>query len=307
MLYDAVIVGGGPAGMSAALVLGRCRRRVLLCDTGHPRNEHARATHGFLSRDGISPAEMRRLARAELCRYGVELLEERVLDGRCLGPEEAGRAESTFEVDVESGRKFRSRKLLLATGVIDILPPIEGIEGFYGKSVHHCPYCDGFEHRDQMLAAFGAGPKAIGLALSLRTWSERVFACTHGRQPDAEDIERLRRNQIGLRTEPVVRLEGTGEALERIVFQGGPPLECDAMFFNTDQVQRSNLPAGLGCEYDDAGHVVTASRQQTRRPGLFLAGDASGEVQFVISAAAEGATAGVAMNRELQDEDRGEA
>lgn len=299
-----IIVGGGPAGMSAALILGRCRRRVLVCDAGHPRNEHAEAMHGFLTRDGLPPRELGQYGRAELARYGVEWLSGKVLGATCLSPEQSGRQQSTFEVTLEDGRTLRSRKLLLATGVIDILPPLEGIEAFYGKTVHHCPYCDGYEHRDQRIVAYGSGLKAVGLAMSLRTWTDKVIACTNGVEPEREARERMERHGIAVRTEKVVRLDGEGTTLRRVVFHDSPDLECDALFFNTEHVQRSELPGGLGCEYDDAGHVVTQSRQQTGRPGLFLAGDASGEVQFVICAAAEGATAGVAINRELQDEER---
>ena len=205
------------------------------------------------------------------------------------------------------GRTFRSRKLLLATGVRDVLPPIAEADQFYGRGVHHCPYCDGWEHRDQSLVAYGAGRPAIGLALSLRTWSERVTACTDGKRVAPKDRQRLERNGIALRTEPIARLEGAGGSLQRVVFEAGPPLECDALFFNTEQFQRSALPERLGCERAEGNQVRTHDKQRTRRPGLFLAGDADGDVQFVIVAAAEGARAAVAINRDLQDEDRGEA
>ncbi len=222
-------------------------------------------------------------------------------------PGEAPDPRASFEVVTEDGRRFRSRKLLLATGVRDVLPPIDGAERYYGRGVHHCPYCDGWEHRDRRLVAYGAGRAAVGLALSLRTWSGRVTACTDGKRIAPKDQGPAGRNGIALRTERIARLDGSGEALQRIVFESGPPLECDALFFNTDQVQRSQLPAMLGCESKGDNQIRTHDKQRTCMPGLFLAGDADGDVQFVIVAAAEGARAATAINRELQDEDRGES
>jgi thioredoxin reductase len=305
-MYDVITVGGGPAGLNAALVLARARRRVLLVDAGCPRNDSAQALHGFLSRDGINPHELLKLGRAELARYGVEFLSRCVATARCLPPEERQGRSTAFEIRLDTGQVFLSRKLLLATGVVDKLPQIEGIRTYYGKCVHHCPHCDGWEYSDRRLAAIGSGAAAVGLALSLRTWTEHVTACTEGVIPSPEDRCRAERNGIAIREERAVRVEGSEDRLERIVFASGPPLECDAIFFNTEQAQRSNLPAMLGCGPDPAGHGRTRRRQRTKVPGLFLAGDAGGEVQFAIVAAARGAIAGVTINRELQDEDRGE-
>jgi thioredoxin reductase len=301
-MYDVVIVGGGPAGESAALILARCRRRVVVVDSGRPRNAAAVAMHGFLSRDGTPPAEMSRLGRDELRRYGVEWVHGLAVSANC-SPRREGTGQSAFEVKLEDGREFIGRKLLLATGVIDVLPEIEGVGQFYGQSVHHCPYCDGWEHRDEVIAALGEGSKAVGLALNLLTWSRRVVACTEGGPVDAALLERAAVQGIAVREERVVRLEGEGRRLRRLIFEGGEPLKCAALFFNTGHYQRSMLPAGLGCEYDDAGHVVTHDKQRTRQKGFFLAGDADGDVQFVIIAAAEGARAAVGINRELQEED----
>jgi thioredoxin reductase len=305
-MYDVIIVGGGPGGLSAALVLGRSRRRVIVCDAGNPRNAAAAAMHGYLSRDGVNPRDLLRIGRGEVEGYGVEFVRDTVAHARRLPCTGDGRA-ACFEVTTEGGRRVTSRKVLLATGVVDTLPDVEGVRELYGRSVHHCPYCDGWEHRDEHLAAYGRGAKAAGLALGLRTWSDRVTACTDGRPLGADDRRRLARNGIAVREERVVRLEGSGGRLARVVFAAGPPLACDALFFNTGHGQRSELAGRLGCEYDEQGHVRTCEKQRTFVPGLYLAGDADGDVQFVIVAAAEGATAAVAINRELQDEDRGEA
>jgi thioredoxin reductase len=297
-MYDCLIVGGGPAGLSAALILGRCRRRILVCDAGRPRNFAATHIHGYLTRDNIEPSEFQRLAREELFAYGIEWRQAEVTGGRCL--------DRGFEVQLEDGQTLRARKILLATGVRDIIPDIPGFDELYGRSIHHCPYCDGWEHRDQCLIAYGHGSPAIGLALSLKTWSSRIVACTNGNDLSAADRQRASAADIPIRTEPIARFLSEAGQLRRIEFQSGPPLECDALFFNTEQVQRSNLAEHLGCAVDDAGTARTNPRQRTSIPGLFLAGDADRDVQFVIVAAAEGATAAVAINHDLQEEDRGE-
>lgn len=297
-VLDAVIVGGGPAGLSAALVLARCRRRLAVVDEGHGRNRAALELHGFLTRDGTPPGEFIRLGYGELAKYHVPVVHRRAVDAAFESGE--------FRVVLDTGESLRARKLLVATGVRDILPDLPGFDALYGVSIHHCPYCDGWEHRDQRLVAYGAGRAAVGLALSLRTWSESVTACTAGETLEAQDRARAERNGIAVREEAVTELVAAGGKLERIRFADGPDLACEALFFNTGQVQRSDLPRRLNCRFRDDGGVVTDNRQCTGVPGLYLAGDADKDVQFVINAAAEGATAAVAINRELQDEDRGE-
>jgi thioredoxin reductase len=302
-VYDVIVVGGGPAGLNAALVLGRCRRRVLLFDNGSPRNARAAALHGFLSRDGIPPLELLRIGREELRPYGVDVVNDDVATAHRL---ESGPDSSTaFAVTTTTGKEYASRKLLLATGLTDELPAIEGARTFYGRGVYHCPYCDAWEHRDRHLAAYGAGRDAVGLALSLKTWSGHVTACTDGMEVEPEDRDRLRRNGIVLRTEHIVRLEGTTGPeglLEHIVFDTGPVLECAALFFNTKHFQHSSLPEQLGCSFADRNEVRTRRSQYSGIQGLYLAGDADGDVQFAIVAAAEGAIAAVAINHELQQE-----
>ena len=216
MSWDCIIVGGGPAGLSAALMLGRCRRRVLLCDVGGQRNLRSHAMHGYLTRDGVSPAEFLRLARAELGRYGT-------VECRELEIVEATREDGGFAVRAADGTRLRTRKLLLATGVIDELPALEGLDALYGTSVHHCPYCDAWEWRDRPLAAYGEGEAACGLALSLTFWSPDVLLCTGGAELPDGAAARLAAAGVKIREEPVLRLEGKGGRLERIVFASGEP------------------------------------------------------------------------------------
>ena len=302
--YDVVVVGGGPSGLAAALFLGRARRRVLVVDDGQPRNAQSRALHGFPTRDGVAPLELLRLTRAEVEAYGVE-----VRHGRVVAAREPKRDQKTpsFVVTVESGEVFSCRRLLLATGVRDILPEVEGMLRFYGRGVFHCPYCDGWEVRDRRLVVFGKQSGASGLAINLLSWSPHVTLCTGGNPLGRGQRRKLERNQVTIVEEPLARLEGSdGESggLEAIVFEGGRRLPVDALFLSVERVQHSPLPELLGCRVDEKGNVRVRSGQRADVRGLYVVGDAVGDVQFAVVAAAEGARAAVAINKDLQKEDR---
>lgn len=298
MVYDTIIVGGGPAGLSAALVLGRCCRRVLVVDAGRGRNHAARGVHNFLTRDGITPAELRRLGRRELARYGVELRSGVVTAAHCAG--------GGFRVVLDSRTRLRSRTLLLATGMRDEAPAIPGFEKFYGAGVHHCPYCDMWEYRGKPVAAYGRARKGVGLAMSLLTWTGDVTVVTGGAPVSRAARQEAQRLGIAVRTEAITALRGTRGGLSAVEFEAGPALRAAALFFNTEQWQRSRLPVKLGCRMDALGGVIHDRKQRTGVPGLYLAGDASRDVQFSVVAAAEGAKAGVAINVDLQRRDRGQ-
>lgn len=291
--YDCIIIGAGPAGLSAALMLGRCRRQVLVCDAGQPRNAQSTGIHNYLTRDGTRPAEFLDLARKEVSGYpSIEFRQVEVLD--------ATRSPDGFRLVCADGHQLAARKLLLATGVVDELPDIEGLPPLYGTSVHHCPYCDGWEWRDRPLAVYGAGEEGSALTLALSVWSKDLVLCTNGPSGlSPEEGEKLQQLGIRIREDRILRLEGREGRLERIVFRRGEPLPREALFVCAPQRQRSGLARKLGCKFTSKGAVDTGTCEATDVPGLYVAGDSSKEAQFVIVAAAEGTEAGMAINKAL--------
>lgn len=296
---DVAIVGGGAAGLSAAIVLGRCRRVVLLCDAGKPRNHASHAVHCLLGHEGTPPDRLLAKGRSELERYATVKLHAGLVSA--IVPS-GGR----FSVACADGGAVTARKILLATGLTDEIPRIDGIDRLYGRSVHHCPYCDGFEHSDRPIAVYGAGEKGAGLALMMKQWSSDVVLFTDGPSHISADLrKRLQQHGIEVRPETIDRLEGTGDgALRKIHLQGGAALDRAAMFFATGCRQRSDLSALLGCARDEKGGIITdPDTEETSVKGVYVAGDASREVLLVAVAIAEGAKAGVAINRALLRED----
>jgi thioredoxin reductase len=298
-LYDVIVVGGGPAGLSASLVLGRCRRRVLVCDIGQPRNQASHAVHCLLGNEGIDPSELLAKARREFAQYeSVTFCASGVAKVTPCG--------NQFSVLCADGVTLTARTLLLATGLTDEVPRLEGIEGLYGRSVHHCPYCDGFEHRDQPLVVYGVGDKGASLALMMMQWSSDVILCTDGPAQLSSTMQaRLDEHGIAVCSEKIAKLEGTEDgALRTIHLRSGKILERAAIFFTTGCHQTSDLSALLGCARDEKGHIVTDPvTEETSVKGVYVAGDASRDVLLVAVAIAEGAKAAVAINRALLQDD----
>jgi len=302
-VLDVIVVGAGPAGLNAALVLGRCRRSVLVFDDAKPRNAVSHVMHGFLSRDGFEPSQLRAIGRQQLAAYPTVSIEDvRVLD--------AVRSASGFLVTTSDGRSFQARKLLLATGVVDEMPQQPGFRELYGSGVFLCPYCDGWEMRDQPLAVYGRGDeKGGGLALEMTLWSADTVLCTDGPSQLTDDCRcRLERNGIAVREERIVCLEIHSKepyhAAFDIVFESGTRLHRAGVFFNTGRHQSTDLARRLGCDtYATEGCTVDNKQQMTHVPGLYIAGDASRDVLQVIVAAAEGAAAAIGINSALLHED----
>ena len=294
--WDVVIAGAGPAGLSAALVLGRACRNVLLCDTGTPRSWASKQMHAYLSRDGSSPARFREIGRHEVLKYpGVRFAPVEVREARRSG--------TGFKVDV-GGTEVQARKLLIATGLYDIVPRIPGIDALFGRSVFQCPYCDGWEMRGRRIAVYGRRQRGFQMARSMTSWAEDIVLCTDGpSRYDATQRRQLARNGITLIETRVRELRGKRGRLETLVFVDGQELPRDALFFDTPSRLQSPLATSLGCRFGRNGGVLCGDYEATSVPGVFVAGNIIRDVQLSIVAAAEGARAAFGINRALTRED----
>lgn len=287
--YDAIVVGAGPAGLNAAVVLGGSRRRVLLLDGGPPRNARAVAAHGVFTRDCTPPHLLKQWGLENLAPYDVTVLPHMAREVR---PQDGG-----FALRLDTGW-VQARRLLLATGVRDVLPHVPGLAARWGKLVHHCPYCDGWPNREDALAVLGSHQEGHHLALSVRAWSDKVTLLTDG--PDEltpEQRQDLRRVGIPVITDKIVRL--SGESHLDVRFYGGKGLRLDAIFLNPTQVQNSSLPAALGCEINAKSRVVVNEHGMTSVRGVWAAGDMTGAPQYVMSAASAGMIAAISLNTTL--------
>lgn len=295
-IYDCIIIGGGPAGLNAAVVLGRSRRKVLVFDTSQQRNRRSQGMHNYLTRDDILLPDFLELCYRELEKYNIQILQKKITNSK-------RKDDGAFEVKDEKGTKYFSKKLLVATGLSDNIPSIEGFQDFFGASIFHCPYCDAWEVRDKKIGVYAKDKDGSELALALKGWTSQVTLYTDGKKKiKPAQTEQLKANDIPVNINPIEKLTGTDGKLEKIIFKNGEQDECDALFIVNGYMQQCNLAEAFGCEVNKKGVVITNRFQQTNIPGLYVAGDASRDMHFVVVAAAEGAKAGVIINKELQKE-----
>ena len=291
--YDVVVIGGGAAGLSAALVLGRARRRVLVVDAGAPRNAPAAHMQGFLSRDGMPPAELLKAGRAEVAHYGVELVDDTVIG-----------VDAGFVVRLAGGRVLTARRILVAPGVGDELPDIPGVRERWGRDLLHCPYCHGWEVRDQPIGVLGTGVGSADHAQLLRQWSDDVVFFVH--TYDLSAVERTGLNARGIRVVDgrVARLVVEGDRLTGVELADGSVVARAAVFIRPgNHPHPDGLLAGLGCDLDEAGFPLVDATGGTSVPGVWAAGNAVDPRAQVITAAGAGSAAAIAINADLVQSD----
>ena len=292
MRYDVVIVGGGPAGLAAALALGRARKRVLLCDSGSPRNARAAHVQNFVTRDGVPPREFRRIARQELGAYANVTVRDARADA-------ISGDHGAFAVQL-AGNTVEARRIILATGMIDDIPDIEGMGELWGTSVFQCPYCHGWEVQDQRFAYLATNPEAMPFALLLRGWTSDVVVLTDGKFEVPEETRtQLAQGEVRVDERPIQRLSAENGRLEYIELVDGPRLECDAVFTHPRQTQVPLVQA-LGLALDDKGFVrVDETTRETSIPGIYAAGDLTTSAQGAVLGAAAGMLAAARLNHAL--------
>lgn len=297
MVVDCAIIGGGPAGLNAALVLGRAKRSVLVFDDNRPRNAVTQESHGFVTRDGVEPREFRTLAHQDISKYpSVAIRDVRITDMR--------RHESGFELATDDGTVVQARTIILATGLRETLPAIPGLHDYYGKSLFCCPYCDGWELREKPLVVIAEeGQPAFHLAKVVWNWSRDLLVCTNGQTTlSAEQKAILQRNGIQVVEDTITALVGKDGMLERVVFASHDESARQGGFVVPQLSQASAFGALLGCDMNAPGGIVTDNLGRTTVPGVYAAGDASMDApaQLVIAAAA-GSRAAAGVNTDLTD------
>jgi thioredoxin reductase len=298
--FDVAIVGGGPAGLSAGIWLARYLHRVLLVDSGDPRNWETRGVNGFLGHPGIRPAELRGLGREEARKNGVELV-----DAMC---ETVARPDDeTFELVLAGGTVHRAKRLLLAIGLKDVWPEIPGLEHVYGTTAHVCPDCDGRECAEKKVVVIGKGRKAVGMALNLTTWTREIIICTNGEPADfdlGEYCEKLDALNIPVIQAPIARITHSGARVHSLEFADGIQLDTDKIFLAVAQYPADDLGAQLGCDRDEGGHIIVDDAYHTSVMNCFAAGDIVPGPQLAIAAAGDGAIAALAIHKSLVPAER---
>ena len=291
--YDMLIVGASNAGLSAALVLGRARRQVLVLDGGPPRNALAFNSHSFFTRDGAAPQEVLRIGREQLQTYNVEI---------CATEAQLARpAADGYTLTLANGAEVMAPALLLATGVADELPPVPGLAELWGRGAYHCPYCHGWENRYNQVVVYGRGAAGYQQAVLLHQWSPQLTLCTDGPAGlSPRQREHLAQLSIAVLEAPVAALDGSIRCLRALVLQDGSRLPLDALFLKPLQRQRSSLAAQLGCAFaPDGVYVRVTETGLTSVPGVYAVGDMAGPLQQALLAAASGTRAATALNDEL--------
>lgn len=295
MPYDAIIIGGSYAGLSAAMQIARAGRSVCVIDSHAPRNRFAAASHGFFGQDGAAPRAIIAEARDKLAAYPTV----HFVDGSVI---HAHAVPDGFAVDLGQGDTLQAAKLVLAFGVVDELPDLPGLAGKWGKSVLHCPYCHGHEFRGRRLGVLNVMEKSVHQALMIPDWGPTTFFLHGGAMPDAETQEKLRRRSVAIEPAKVVALEGTETELAGVRLEDGRVVELDAIFTGSRTRMASGIAEQLGCAFDEGmlGPVIrTDAMKMTTVPGVYAAGDIARQMHNATFASADGVMAGTALHQAL--------
>ena len=298
--FDVAIVGGGPAGLSAGVWLSRYLHRVLLVDSGDPRNWETRGINGFLGHPAIRPAELRGLGRDEARKHGVELVD-------ALCDKVSKLSDECFELVLANGDKQLALRLLLAIGLKDVWPDIPGLEHVYGSTAHVCPDCDGRDCAGKKVVVIGKGRKAVGMALNLTTWTREIIICTNGEPADLdlpEYCEKLDALNIPVIQAPITCIKHSGSRVHSLDFKDGMSLDTDKIFLAVAQYPADDLGAQLRCERDAGGHIIVDDAYHTSVMNCFAAGDIVPGPQLAIAAASDGAIAALAIHKSLVPDSR---
>jgi thioredoxin reductase (NADPH) len=297
--YDVAVVGGGPAGLCAALWLARYLHKVVVVDSGDPRNWNTRGINGYLGHQGIRSPDLRTLGRAECDKYGVEFVNG-IVD------EAINETGELFAICLRGGTTIEADRILLAIGIKDFWPDIPGLERCYGETVHVCPDCDGYETRDKKTVVVGTGRKAVGLALALTTWTRQIVICTNGEPPDMEQklLDQLKALNIPVLEAPIKLVVSQSSEITGIELEGAMSLDCERLYFAIGQYPADDLGVQLGCKRDETGRLVIDDRNHTSVKNVYAAGDIAPGPQVAIAAAASGAVAAIAIHASLLPEIR---
>jgi thioredoxin reductase len=294
--YDVAVIGGGAAGLSAALVLSRARRKVLVVDAGTPRNAPAAHMHGYLSRDGFPPGELLACGRNEVTSYGGEIVAG---TATAVGPEDP----SGFAVLLADGRRISARRLLVTTGLRDELPDIPGLRDRWARDVLHCPYCHGHEVRDRRLGVLGGTPDAVRYAQIVRQWTDDLVYVTPPAALTAAERTQLAARAVGVVEGTVEQLIIENDKLRGVRLDNGGVVPCEALFVPPRFVPNSHLLVDLGCDVDGNGWIATDHIGRTSVPGVWAAGNVVDPRAQVITAAGAGSAAAIALNADLVEDD----